>query len=389
MTLKEKFNEWREKILEAIDFRKDENVIEELSEKTEIHPHYLERFGYFPIENVEQLQGREYELDLLRKAYENWKISNNLLLVVGDPGTGVSSLINSSCNLYPHAKIIDESVEISNLSGLIHELRKALGIDDVCETLADVKSFINEEEVVVIENVERLFIRTIDGFHLLDDFLLFMHETKDKIYWICSINRYSHYYLNQVKSINSNFLSLISLRGLDNNLLREVINKRNEGYKVTILKPSNLKPSGQRKLKKASPEERESLVTNRYYRKLFEYSNGNISRAFIYWKQSIVHMNDKNVFLREPEISIKTTLSKEDLFVLEAILQHSYIKLSELKAVLRNSHKASLLIVEQLKEKELVSQRKLYGERVIYQINLKFLEEVKSLLRTHLNRNIK
>ena len=120
-----------------------------------------------------------------------------------------------------------------------------------------------------------------------------------------------------------------------------------------------------------------------------EYSNGHISRAFIYWKHAIVHTNDKHVFLREPEILIKTDLNKDDLFVLEAILQHTYIKLSELKLVLRNSYKASLLILEQLKEKELVSQRSLYGKKNVYQINLKFFEEVKNLLRTNLNRNIK
>lgn len=389
MAFKDKIDEWRERFLEVIDFKKDENKVDDLVEKTEIPPSYLARFGYFPIENVDQLFGRDYELELLKKAYDNWKISNNLLLVISDQGIGVSSLINSSCHLYPHAKIIDETVEISNLEGLLTQLKKALSITADCQSLNDVKQAIVEEEVVVIENVERLFLRRIGGFSLLDEFLLFMHETKEKIYWICTMNRYSHYYLNQVKSVNANFPSQISVRGLDNDVIKQILENRNDGYNLTVLKPLSLKPSGRRKLRKASPEERIIMVRNRYYRKLLEYSNGHISRAFIYWKHSIVRINGKNVFLREPEISIKSALGKDDLFVLEAILQHTYIKLSELKLVLRNSYKASLLILEQLKEKELVSQRSIYGNKNVYQINLKFIEEVKVLLKTHLNRNIK
>ena len=213
MSFKETFENIKEKLLDAIDLRKDESVVEDLVEKTIIPQEYLQRFGYHPIENVEQLYGRDLELDLLKKAYDNWKISKNILLVIGEQGTGVSSLINSSCSLYPHAKIINESVEIATTNGLVRELCKALNIEEECKTLNDVKTKIEKEDVVVIENLERTFLRTIDGFNKLDDLLLFMHETKHLIYWICTINRYSHYYLNQVKSINANFLSQISVRG--------------------------------------------------------------------------------------------------------------------------------------------------------------------------------
>ena len=185
-------------------------------------------------------------------------------MVISDQGIGVSSLINSSCRLYPHAKIIDETVDVSDLEGLILQLKEALSIEADCQTLNDLKHAIKDEEVVVFENVERLFLRRVGGFNLLDDFLLFMHETKEKIYWICTINRYSYYYLNQVKSINTNFPSQISVRGLENEVIREIIASRNQGYKITILKPPNLTPSGKRKLQKASPEERINMVQNRF-----------------------------------------------------------------------------------------------------------------------------
>ena len=373
-----------------IDEKKEISVIEEAEDKIILPDEYLERFTLYAIQNKDFLKNREEELKSLELAYENWKIINSPLLVVNDPGEGGTSLLHASTYIYPSAKILETNQAIDSYKKLISILSKVLRIEEEFKTLRDLEKHINSSEdnhVLILENIERLFIRRVRGFDLLEDFLLFLHATKSKVYWIISINKYSFYYLNRVKYFSSHFPSIIHLKPISNKQLKEEIISRNNGFNMVFLKPTKITKKVEKQLKKASKEERQIILENIFFKRLFSFSKGNITKAILYARNSAYNVKGKIVFVKPIEIVVLEELSLNELFILEAIFQHRSLSIKELNIVLRNSDRQSRLSIEKLLEKQLIRPTTTINKKVEYRINLMFLDILKSLLKERLNRN--
>lgn len=373
---------------ELIDPKVDEEetVIEEnTGVKTELDPDYLARFNAHSIQSQNQLKGREESVELLKKAYQSWKDINNPLLMISEPGMGSSSLLHCSTSLYPHAQILEDEDNFYSKKQLILVLQKTLGLDGDFDSFEQMAKQINDEKVVIFENIERLFLRKVGGFSLLDDFLLFVHATKAKVYWVLTINRYSYYYLDRVRDFSSNFSSVLFLKAMGNQFLQEVLAERNQGFTLTYL-PSKGKNV---KLKDKSKEEKQEILHKEFDKKLLNFADGNLSRALLFWRKSIQRTSGKSVYLRPFEPKEMSDLSLEEVLILEAIMQHSSLSADELQEVFRNSSKGSQLAIEKLLEKDAVTFKEYHISGVKeYQINPLYTSAVKALLRNRLNRNI-
>lgn len=375
-----------------IEEKKEVSIIEEAEEKIQLPDEYLERFTLYALQNKDFLKSREEELKSLELAYENWKIVNSPLLVVNDPGEGGTSLLHASTYIYPTAKILETNQTIDSYKKLISILTNILRIDEDFKSLKDLEKYIqssDENHVVILENIERLFIRRIRGFDLLEDFLLFLHATKSKIYWIISINKYSFYYLNRVKYFSSHFPSIIHLKPISKKQLKEEILNRNNGYNLVFLKPNKITKKFEKQLKKATKEERQVLLENLFFKRLFSFAKGNISKAILYARNSAYNVKDKSVFIKPIEIKVLEELSLNELFILEAIFQHRSLSIKELNIVLRNSDRQSRLSIEKLLEKQLIRPTSTVNGKIEYRVNLMFLDILKDLLREKLNRNFR
>ncbi|MEO9571120.1 MAG: hypothetical protein ABJH82_12325 [Polaribacter sp.] len=375
-----------------IDEKKEISVIEEAEDKIILPDDYLERFTLYAIQNKDFLKNREEELKSLELAYDNWKIINSPLLVVNDPGEGGTSLLHASTYIYPTAKIVETNQAIDSYKKLISILSKVLRIDEEFKTLKDLEKYINSSEenhVLILENIERLFIRRVRGFDLLEDFLLFLHATKAKVYWIISINKYSFYYLNRVKYFSSHFPSIIHLKPISNNQLKEEILNRNNGYNMVFLKPSKITKKVEKQLKNTSKEERQIILEKIFFKRLYTFSKGNITKAILFARNSAYNVKGKNVFVKPIEIKVLDDLSLDDLFILEAIFQHRSLSIKELNIVLRNSDRQSRLSIEKLLERQLIRPTTTVNKKVEYRINLMFLDLLKELLKERLNRNFR
>ena len=375
-----------------IDEKKEVSIIEEAEEKIQLPDEYLERFTLYPIQNREFLKNREEELKSLELAYENWKIINSPLLVVDDPGEGGTSLLHASTYIYPAAKILETNQAIDSYKKLIGLLSNILRIDNEFKSLKDLEKHINADEenhIIILENIERLFIRRIRGFDLLEDFLLFLHATKSKIYWVISINKYSFYYLNRVKYFSSHFPSIIHLKPILDEQLKAEILDRNQGYQTVFLKPNKISKKLEKQLKKATKEERQTLLENLFFKKMSSFAKGNISKAILYARNSAYNVKEKTVFIKPIKIKVLDDLSLNDLFILEAIFQHRSLSIKELNIVLRNSDRQSRLSIEKLLEKQLIRPTSTINKRIEYRVNLMYLDILKDLLRERLNRNFR
>ena len=394
MTVLEKFQNSISFLYKLFDIeeKKEISIIEEAEDKILLPDEYLERFTLYAVQSKDYLKNREEELKSLELAFDNWKIVKSPLLVVNDPGEGGTSLLHSSTYIYPTAKILETNQAIDSYKKLINLVSNTLQIDDEFKSLKDLEKYINSLEdnhVIILENIERLFIRRIRGFDLLEDFLLFLHATKTKIYWIISINKYSFYYLNRVKYFSSHFPSIIHLKPILDTLLKEEILNRNSGYELVYLKPVKISKKIEKQLKKLSKEERQLFLENIFFKRLFHFSKGNISKAILYARNSAYNVKEKTVFIKPIEIKVLDDLSLNDLFILEAIFQHRSLSIKELNIVLRNSDRQSRLSIEKLLERQLIRPTSTINGKIEYRINLMFLDILKDLLREKLNRNFR
>ncbi|TVZ56106.1 hypothetical protein OD91_1385 [Lutibacter sp. Hel_I_33_5] len=390
----EKWQKFKNIIFKVLDIETDEEVslIEEAEEIRQLPDEYLERFTLYSLQSKEALKGRENGLLSLERAYDNWKIVKAPLLVVTNPGEGATSLLHASTYIYPSARILESHEAIDTYQKLINHLQKDLQIDQEFKTLKDLKDYIVEnieESVIILENIERLFIRKINGFNLLEDFLLFLHATKKHIYWIISVNKYSFYFLNRVKFFSSHFPYVINLNPIENQELKEDILARNSGYSMVFLKPDTITKKLENQLKKLSKEERQKQLEELFFKKLFEFANGNMSKAILYARNSAFNVKEKSVYIKPYEPKIIEELKLSDLFILEAIFQHRALTINELNVVLRNSNRQSRLTIEKLLEKNLIRTTQNKKGDTEYRINLMYLDELKNRLRERLNRNIK
>ena len=375
-----------------IEEKKEISIIEEAEEKIQLPEEYLERFTLYAIQNKDFLKNREDELKSLELAFENWKIVKSPLLVVNDPGEGGTSLLHASTYIYPAAKILETNQAIDSYKKLISLITNVLRIEDEFKSLKDLEKYINntdEDYIIILENIERLFIRRIRGFDLLEDFLLFLHATKSKIYWIISINKYSFYYLNRVKYFSSHFPSIIHLKPILDEQLEQEILSRNDGYNMVFLKPNKLTKKVEKQLKKETKEERQKHLERIFFKRMYNFSKGNITKAILFARNSAYNVKDKTVFVKPIEIKAIEDLSLNELFILEAIFQHRSLTIKELNIVLRNSDRQSRLSIEKLLEKQLIRTTSTKTGRIEYRVNLIFLDVLKELLRERLNRNFR
>lgn len=359
--------------------------VEEAIEEAEIPEEYSRRFDRQAVHDKAQLIGREEELELIKKAFDVWQVNGNPLLIVSNPGEGVSSLINASSDLNPHYHIVENTSNINSRDHLLQKLVDQLRIE------IDFETWMNQEgenkHVIVFENIERLFLRKIGGFSLMDDFLLLIHQSKKKVFWILTINQYSFYYLDQTKNLRSNFNSLINLRKIDNDLIREILNKRNESYDSIFLKPQFLTKRTLKSISSKTDVEKQEYFKNQFITKLLQFSKGNISLALLYWRSAVARISQKNVYLKTFNPPSFENLGMDELITLEAIHVHKSLSANELREVMRSGNRRSKLILERLLEKDLIKICEYIQDQEEYEINLFHYDAIIDLFKTKLNRS--
>lgn len=417
------------------DLERDHEKIKELEEKPEIPPEYEQRFLLEPLQAPDQVKGRGKTLGDLEKAHKN----HEPLLVEGKAGCGMSSFLNAGLARFENAYIIPDEGRIQSKEQLIECLTQALGIEPVTSVQTFAAALPEEPKMVLIfENLERLFLRKIQGFELLETFLLLIQRTKDKIFWIVSGNQYPLDFLDHVLQVRDLFPNRLILRNFDREepeketekttkkvarqtnstsyalpLFRVTKNKEtekeaerqseyeynkvfieqtleslNRGYQNKFFKPPSLSPKLERALSQAKEEEKQKLLRDDFFERLHQFSNGHISRALLFWIKSVVGVREGQVvwlkaFEPKNPVSIKRP---QEWFALEAIFQHNSLSITELSEVIRHPRNECRFIVNKLLNEDWLHKRKPRDGQQQYQINLLYTVQLQDMLKNELTR---
>lgn len=317
---------------------------------------YQRLFSIEPLEDERFFEGRNKELTLLNAAYENWVLKKYApAAIVGEKGSGITTLLNF------YFRQIDTSYEIirTRIDNVIYYEKEF--IDFLKKTLKN-NSFNNIEEIVkylnglvtrqviVIENIQNLFLKKVNGFNCLKMFFELISKTNQNVFWIVTSTLYAWEYLSKTMNVPDYFGYNIRLEQLTGDQMIDIILKRHRisGYNIYFEEPGE---TLSRKHKKLSGEEMQVQLKKEYFTELNRFAKSNISLALLYWMRSTKEVTKDTIKIGsviELDFSFLEVMNPDKFFILYILLLHDGLteeNIVEVYNKLRKEIRLSLLIL--------------------------------------------
>jgi len=325
---------------------------------------YRNLFKFEPLANDRLYAAREAELAQLSSAFEHWQMGKpQSCAIIGEMGSGRTTLLNMAKeNLFrslPVSEVFVKHPPVKRVE-LIHQLRKSTGIKKVTtmEGLIDGIQKEERKQIGIIENVNNLFLRTVAGLEMVEQFLNMIHRTSDKIFWLVTGTPFSWQYLQKTVNIDTYFNTLLHLNSFSNGDIESIINTRHKmsGFDVHFQPNGNIEEN--RKLRRLRTEEsRQNYLRTRFFNKLNTISGGNVTVAMLYWLRAIKEFSSDRVILSvalDFDFSFLEQLPQEELFSLAAIINHEDLTPYEHALIFQQSEEKSRLQLIQMAQSGLL-----------------------------------
>jgi hypothetical protein len=318
---------------------------------------YKRLFELKPIDETNLFIGREHEIAMVENAYKDWQVGNYAAtVVVGENGGGKSSLINYIIKTVK-LKYKVTKYHVGDFYSTEQDFHKL--ISDVLNTDIssddDLQNYFIEHKsrkIIIIDGMERLFLRKVNGIACLQRFLDLVAETNQQIFWIFVSAKYAWRYLSLVYHVEDYFDHKIEIKNFTPEEIQNVIFKRNRlsGYNV---KYEISDQSVGKKISKLSEEAAQAELEVRYFNRLNQFAQSNLSLALSYWLVSIKKIDGNNLLITNftaPEFSFLQNLSKEKAKTLLAVVLHGKINTAILAIAMNISEISAKRLLTILKE---------------------------------------
>ncbi|HVB33841.1 MAG TPA: ATP-binding protein [Patescibacteria group bacterium] len=313
------------------------DVLEVQLKARELPPLYQRLFRLAPVEDQRFLVGREVEMSGLSRAFSLWQSGRSVtVLVVGARGSGKTSLLNCASSVaFPGMPVARGQFcgRIRSADQMSEFLRELFHLP----AGADLTTALNQEQrVAVIEEFERSFLRCMNGFGALREFLRLVGATSGSTLWVLSLNQLSFRYLDASLGLSRNFSHRVNAMSVSQEHMVEAILQRHtlSGLRLRFAPapPGDPRVHG---LRRFFGLERSSQQV--FFDALYRQSEGLFRSAFELWLGSIGRVEGGVVHMVQPldpsYSRLEAELKPDDLFTLQAILQHASLAAEEVAEV--------------------------------------------------------
>ncbi len=293
---------------------------------------YSRLFRLEPVEDPRFLVGREAEMAAIGDARQLWEAGRSAaVMVVGERGSGKTSLINCARIRGLHDLQTVHAVlsqRIDTPARMQSFLEEALNCrpGELAQTLS------SERRVLILEGLEKAFLRRVGGFEGVRYLVSLMSSTGETTLWIVTVNQAAYRYLDPAVGLRQHFSHCINARTVSPKTLQEAILLRHNlsGLRLRFFVP----PREARRLRRL----RRSLgVENSrqeaFFEALHEQSEGIFRAAFEHWYGLIERAEGGVVYMKYPVPAdyrrLIAGLTGDDLFCLNAVLQHGSLTVEE------------------------------------------------------------
>ncbi|MGH9735178.1 MAG: hypothetical protein ACRD8A_11385 [Candidatus Acidiferrales bacterium] len=313
---------------------------------------YKRLFRLAPVEDQRFLVGREIEMRGLRQAFSLWQSGHSMnVVIVGARGSGKTSLLNCASSVaFTGVPVVRGQFgpRILGSDQMSEFLRELFGIS----ASADLTAALSQgRRVAVIEELERTFLRCMNGFDILRDFLQLITATSGSTLWILSLNQASFGYLDAVSSLGRNFSHRINAMAVTQEQMVKAILQRHtlSGLRLQFA-PA---PPGDPRVKRLRRFFGLELTPQQmFFDALYRQSEGLFRSAFELWLGSIERIEGSVVHMLQPldpnYSGLDAELKSDDFFTLQAILQHASVTEDELAEVFSTSIEEARCRLERL-----------------------------------------
>jgi hypothetical protein len=313
---------------------------------------YRRLFRLSPVEDPRFLVGREAEMAGFADALHRWESGKGAsAIVIGARGSGKTSLINcATSGVFAQYEVVrgqfcERLAKREQMAAFVRNLLGTAPQADVIAALGE------RRRVILIEEFERTFLRTVGGFEALEMLLDLMYSTGRSTLWVFSVNETAYRYLEAVTGLGRHFSHRINAMSVKQADLTNAILQRHglSGLRLEFapLPEQDPRVSGIRRLLGFEQDPQKIFLDS-----LYEQSEGIFRAAFELWQGSIERVEGGVVHMRQPLAPEYDMLSREmsldDCFTLKAILQHGSLTADELAQVLAINREDSVRQLDRL-----------------------------------------
>jgi len=340
---------------------------------------YQHLFEEAPVKELNLFLSRQTDTEKLNQALADWEKGNfAATLVSGEAGSGCSSFLQQYArNLKRQYPILSFQLDrfyfsTEDFYSLMAEIFDPANIKDE-HSLTEFFSSLTEK-IVIIDGLERMFLRKVNGFDCLHRFLSLVVNTNERIFWICSVSKIAYHYLNRTVVLSEHFDYYLDIDNLTASDIREIIMKRNRlsGYNLHFLTAIEDAKQG--------PQPAQDELEEVFFADLERFAGSNIGLSLIYWLQSVQSVGEEGIQVSQfsvPDFEFLNNLSARKTFVLLLVIMHGKITESYHALVSNCSAEESAALLSLLKEDAILVRKDGYYflNGILYKHAVKLLRD--------------
>ena len=346
---------------------------------------YQRLYKIMPLTEMSLFTGRKNEQETLIRAYENWKKGKySPTAIIGEKWSGHTTLINFFLekDVEKNSVLIED--RIINIKSKVEffQLWQEIFNDPNIDSIDHLTTIIIKRykgKIVVLENLQNYYLRTIHGFEALKMIIELITKTSKDVFWICSANIYSWKYLDKTIDLAGYFGYVIEMKPFSADELRELIMKKNNisGYKI-IFTPSS-KNLNSKKFQRLSDEEKQQYLLNQFFNDLNEFAKGNISLALTFWLLSTSNITEESIEITSfepPDFSFINKLDADKVFIIYLLIMHDGLGFEHLSRIYKKAEdELKLLVIMMLDDGILIEKKERYEVNpLIYRHSINMLK---------------
>lgn len=340
---------------------------------------YIQKFS--STEPISKFLVEPNEFINCRQNIENWLngrgLSNNILLY-GAAGSGKTTLINSldkyfNSKIYKH---INLNTKIVDFTSLVDVLNKALGLKSKnLESLISELQQIKQKTIIAIDNAHNLFLSSPNGFDSIKSFLTIINSKIENVFWVVSFHSFAWDHISRILESSQSFDTKLELESWSSKEIEDLImNRHREAYYEISFDDIFFA------LEKEHIKDTIDYMKNKFFRLLWEQSDGNPARAMSLWISSLRFDGYNTLHVSLPtefDSSNILNLGSDLLFVCAAILRHEFLSIEQLAEVTNQEKSAISYMVKTCIKKKILIQDKNSNLR----INPEFSSDIIRILK--------